>query len=149
MRLSIIIVVDNASKEGKLMSGEDKARTFFGSNAMSYEAFEELKSYIGEFCPEAKIVVQDSVISFRTAVGFAYVSLPSAGSSHPCLFTLAFTSRKHLSNNPRIEKVVRPVHDGSYVYHVQIHSCTDIDAELKSWVRQSYEYSRLSYLRRA
>lgn len=130
------------------MSGEDKAQAFFGNNRMSYEAFEDLKSYIEEFCPDAKIAVQDSVIAFRTSVGFTYVSLPPTDSQSSSLFTLAFTNRKCLSN-PRIEKAIRPVPDGSYVYHVQVQSSSDIDAELKSWVRQSYEYSRLSYLRRA
>lgn len=130
------------------MSGEDKAQAFFGNNRMSYEAFEDLKSYIEEFCPDAKIAIQDSVIAFRTSVGFTYVSLPPTDSPSSSLFTLAFTNRKRLSN-PRIEKAIRPVPDGSYVYHVQVQSSSDIDAELKSWVRQSYEYSRLSYLRRA
>ncbi len=151
--LSIIRIVDRANegslhliKGGKLMSGEDKAQAFFENNPVSYAAFEDLKSYIGEFCPEAKIAVQDSVISFRTTVGFAYVSLPSSCQSS--FFTLAFTNKKRLTN-PRIDKTLRPVPDGSYVYHVQIQSSSDIDAELKSWIRQSYEYSRLSYLRRA
>lgn len=152
---SIIRIVDRVDEGssylmeeegGKLMSGEDKAQAFFENNPVSYAAFEDLKSYIGEFCPEAKIAVQDSVISFRTTVGFAYVSLPSSCQSS--FFTLAFTNKKRLTN-PRIDKTLRPVPDGSYVYHVQIQSISDIDAELKSWIRQSYEYSRLSYLRRA
>ena len=130
------------------MSGEDKAQAFFENNPVSYKAFESLKSYIGEFCPDAKIAVQDSVISFRTSMGFAYISLPTQNTSVPSLFTLAFTNKKKISN-PRIEKTLRPVPNGSYVYHVSIQSCSDIDSELKSWVRQSYEYSKLSYLRRA
>ncbi len=130
------------------MSGEDKAQAFFENNSKAYEAFENLKTYISEFCPEAKIAVQDSVISFRTSIGFAYISLPSEETSPSPLFTVAFTNRKRISN-PRIEKTIRPVPNGSYVYHVSIYSNSNIDAELKSWIRQSYEYSKLSYLRRA
>ncbi len=130
------------------MSGEDKAQAFFDSNPKAYEAFENLKTYISEFCPDAKIAVQDSVISFRTAIGFAYISLLSEETSAAPLFTVAFINKKRISN-PRIEKTLRPVPNGSYVYHVCVYSKTNIDAELKSWIRQSYEYSKLSYLRRA
>ena len=128
------------------MSGEDKAQAFFNDNPVSLEVFENLKSYIGEFCPEAKIAVQDSVIAFRTSVGFAYVALPSE-TSKPSLFTLTFTNKKKIAND-RIEKIMQPLPNGSYVYHVPIKSSNDIDSELKSWIRQSYEYSKLNYLRR-
>ncbi len=128
------------------MSGEDKAQAFFNDNPVSLEVFENLKTYIGEFCPEAKIAVQDSVIAFRTSVGFAYVALPSE-TSKPSLFTVTFTNKKKIAND-RIEKTLQPLPNGSYVYHVPIKSSNDIDSELKSWIRQSYEYSKLNYLRR-
>ena len=59
------------------MSGEDKAVGFFGDHIDSLKAFECLKLYINDFCPDAVISVQGSLLAFRTAAGFAYISLPS------------------------------------------------------------------------
>ena len=126
------------------MSGEDKAVGFFGSNKESLDAFNNLKHYINDFCPDAVISVQGSVLAFRTSAGFAYVSLPPS-TDHSVLFNLALTNRKKISST-RIEKVVNPAPGThSYVYHIGIKSTSDIDTEIKNWIRQSYEYSKLSY----
>ena len=126
------------------MSGEDKAMGFFGSNLDSLRAFERLKLYINDICPNAVISVQGSLLAFRTAAGFAYVSLPSSGSD-PVLFNLAVTNRKKLASD-RIDKVVQTAPGShSYVYHIRIKSIDDIDGEIKSLIRQSYEYSKLNY----
>ena len=126
------------------MSGEDKAVGFFGSNKESLDAFNDLKHYISDFCPDAVISVQGTVLAFRTAAGFAYVSL-TASSDHSVLFNLAITNRKKITSS-RIDKVVNPVPGThSYVYHIGIRSTSDIDSEIKTWIRQSYEYSKLNY----
>lgn len=126
------------------MSGEDKAVGFFGSNKESLDAFNDLKHYINDFCPDAVISVQGSVLAFRTAAGFAYVSLPPTA-DHSVLFNLAITNRKKITS-PRIERVFNPVPGTrSYVYHIGIRSTNDIDSEIKTWIRQSYEYSKLNY----
>ncbi|MBO6000994.1 MAG: hypothetical protein J6P81_04310 [Spirochaetales bacterium] len=126
------------------MSGEDKAKGFFGSNLDSLKAFERLKLYINDICPDAVISVQGSLLAFRTAAGFAYISLPANGES-PVLFNLAVTNRKKIQST-RIDKVIQTAPGSrSYVYHISIRSIDDIDNEIKSLVRQSYEYSKLSY----
>jgi len=126
------------------MSGEDKAMAFFGTNADSLKAFDYLKLYINDICPDARISVQGSLLVFRTAAGFAYVSLPS-NDDKSILFNLAITNRKKLSSS-RIEKTVSPLPGShSYVYHIVIRSINDIDPEVKCWIRQSYEYSKLNY----
>ena len=128
----------------KAMSGEDKANGFFGSHEDSLHAFNCLKHYINDFCPDAVISVQGSLLAFRTAAGFAYISLPSSSDS-PVLFNLAITNRKKITSD-RIERVVNPAPGThSYVYHIGIRSESDIDSEIKSWIRQSYEYSKLNY----
>jgi len=125
------------------MSGEDKAVGFFGNHKDSLMAFESLKLYINEFCPDAVISIQGSLLSFRTSAGFAYVSLPSKDGS--VLFNLAITNRKKIVSN-RIKKTVPPVPGTkSFVYHIGIRSASDIDSEVKGWIRQSYEYSKLNY----
>ena len=125
------------------MSGEDKAVGFFGDHIDSLKAFESLKLYINDFCPDAVISVQGSLLAFRTAAGFAYISLPSDDNS--VLFNLALTNRKKLTSD-RIEKIVQPVPGShSFVYHIGIRSAEDIDSEIKGWIRQSYEYSKLNY----
>lgn len=127
------------------MSGEDKAMGFFGSNLDSLKAFERLKLYINDICPNAVISVQGSLLAFRTAAGFAYVSLPAPGNGEPVLFNLAVTNRKKIASD-RIERVVQTAPGSrSYVYHIGIRSVDDIDGEIKSLIRQSYEYSKLNY----
>ena len=126
------------------MSGEEKALAFFESNPTSLPAFESLKLYIDNMCPEAKISIQGSLLVFRTSAGFAYVSLP-VEKDGSILFNLALTNRKKLESS-RIDKVVKPAPGSrSYVYHIGIHSADDIDSEVKAWIRQSYEYSKLNY----
>ncbi len=126
------------------MSGEDKATAFFGTHQDSLKAFEYLKLYINDICPDARISVQGSLLVFRTAAGFAYVSLPTS-EEESVLFNLAITNRKKISSS-RIEKTVNPVPGSrSYVYHIGIRSVEDIDPEVKGWIRQSYEYSKLNY----
>ena len=125
------------------MSGEDKAVGFFGDHIDSLKAFECLKLYINDFCPDAVISVQGSLLAFRTAAGFAYISLPADDGS--VLFNRALTNRKKLTSS-RIEKTVQPVPGShSFVYHIGIRSAEDIDSEIKGWIRQSYEYSKLNY----
>lgn len=125
------------------MSGEDKAVGFFGNHEDSLKAFESLKLYINDFCPDAVISVQGSLLAFRTSAGFAYVSLPSKDGS--VLFNLAITNRKRIVSS-RIEKTIPPVPGTkSFVYHIGIRSADDIDSEIKCWIRQSYEYSKLNY----
>lgn len=120
------------------MSGEDKAVAFFGSNEDSLSAFRNLVDYINTFCPDARIIVQDSLLAFRTSSCFAYVS-----HADDRLFNLSITTRKKLSSQ-RID--VQPIPGtGSYICNIGINSEADIDPELKNWVRQSYEYSKLSF----
>ncbi len=126
------------------MSGEDKAMGFFGSNLDSLKAFEQLKLYINDICPNAVISIQGSLLAFRTAAGFAYVSLPSKDGD-AVLFNLAVTNRKKIASD-RFDKVVQTAPGSrSYVYHIGIKSVDDIDSEIKSLIRQSYEYSKLNY----
>jgi len=126
------------------MSGEDKAKGFFAGKADSLKAFESLKLYINDICPDAVISVQGSLLAFRTSAGFAYISLPPDKDDN-VLFVLAVTNRKRLASD-RINKVVQPAPGAhSYVYQIGIRSVEDIDSELKSWIRQSYEYSKLQY----
>jgi len=126
------------------MSGEDRAVVFFGSDSRSLEAFNLLKNFLDEVCPDVRISIQDSLLAFKTNAGFAYVSLPS-GKESSMLFNLAITTRKKLSSS-RIYKAVQPIPGiPSYVYHIGIRSVLDIDSELKAWIRQSYEYSKLRF----
>ena len=89
------------------MSGEDKAVGFFGNHIDSLKAFERLKIYIDDFCPDAVISIQGSLLSFRTRAGFAYVSIPTDDSGN-VLFNLALTNRKKITSS-RIDKTVPPV----------------------------------------
>lgn len=123
------------------MSGEDKALAFFGDSSQSLEAFEILKQYIGEFCPQANISVQDSLLAFRTNASFAYVSKTNADGA---LFDLAVTSRKKDALQKPIKAQPIPG-TRSYIYHIPIRSQQDIDSEVKSLIRQSYEYSKFNF----
>lgn len=126
------------------MSGEDKALTFFGPKSKAIEAFNILKNYLDDICSDVHISIQGSLLAFKSNAGFVYVSLPSETDSH-LLFNLAITTRKKLSSS-RILRMVQPIPGTpSYVYHIGIRSLFDIDSELKSWVRQSYEYSKLHF----
>lgn len=126
------------------MSGEDRAAMFFGSNISGMEAFNKLKSFLDEVCPDVRICLQDSLLAFKSIAGFAYVSLPSQNDSS-MLFNLAFTTRKKITSS-RISKAVQPIPGTpAYVYHIGIKSEQDIDNEIKAWVRQSYEYSKLRF----
>lgn len=123
------------------MSGEDKALAFFGDSSVSLSVFETLKRYIGEFCPQARIMIQDSLLAFRTNAGFAYVSKTAEEGT---LFDLALTSRKKI-NSDKISKTVQPIPGTpSYIYHIAIRDENDLDSEVRGWIRQSYEYSKLS-----
>lgn len=126
------------------MSGEDRAVAFFGSDQTCIDAFNKLKSFLDEVCSDIHITIQDSLLAFKSSAGFAYVSLPAEGESS-CLFNLAFTTRKKITS-ARILRAVQPIPGTpAYVYHIGIRSVMDIDTELKAWVRQSYEYSKLRF----
>lgn len=126
------------------MSGEDRARAFFGSDQSSIEAFNKLLCLIDEVCPDVRVCQQDSLLTFKSSSGFAYVSLPSKNDSS-MLFNLAITTRRKISSS-RICRTVQPIPGmASYVYHINIKSPLDIDNELRTWVRQSYEFSKLGY----
>ena len=57
-----------------------------------------------------------------------------------------YTNTAPTRTSSRIEKTVQPVPGShSFVYHIGIRSAEDIDSEIKGWIRQSYEYSKLNY----
>ncbi|MCF0238654.1 MAG: hypothetical protein HUK24_08650 [Sphaerochaetaceae bacterium] len=127
------------------MSGDDKALAFLGNNLDSKEAFEILTAYISTSCPDARINVQNSLIMFKTNNAFAFVSLPE-NKNENMLFNLALTIKKPIESQ-RIDKVIRPTEKSAFVVHIPIRDKEDIDQELMSWIRQSYEYSRRSFSR--
>ena len=109
---------------------------FFSGHEESRRIFEVLRLKIGMIGP-AELRVTTSQIAFRRRKAFAWVWMPSRylhGKRAPLVLTLVFRYR---DASPRWKEIVEP-RTGHFTHHLELHSTTDIDDEVLSWLRSAW-----------
>jgi len=109
---------------------------FFAGQVESRRIFESLRAAI-EVCGPAEVCVTKSQVAFCRRKAFAWVWMPGnylAGKHAPLVLTLSFRYR---DSSPRWKEIVEP-RPGRFTHHLELHSSSDIDEEVCSWLAQAW-----------
>ncbi len=115
---------------------------FFRDHMDALPIYEVLAPEILAQGPDVKFKVSKTQITFTGRYGFAFVSfLPArkAALRPPVWLTLTF-GLGYAVTSPRID-AVSEAYPGRFTHHMLIGDPSEIDAQVKDWLRQAYQFS--------
>ena len=110
---------------------------FFSGYDESRRIFDALRAAI-EALGSAEVRVTRSQVAFRRRKAFAWAWVPDrylGGGHAPLVLTLSFDRR---DPSPRWKQIVEPA-PGRFTHHLELWSETDIDEEVRGWLRAAWE----------
>jgi hypothetical protein len=111
----------------EFFSGRDESRRIFGT----------LRAAI-ELLGPVEIRVTKSQVAFRRRKAFAWAWVPGRylrGRHAPLVLSLSFAER---DSSRRWKEVVEPV-PGRFTHHLELHTASEIDDEVRCWLQQAWE----------
>jgi hypothetical protein len=109
---------------------------FFQGYEASRQLFDALRDTIDTIGP-TELRVTRSQIAFRRRVAFAWAWLPARylrGEVAPLVLTLSFRQR---DASLRWKAIVEPA-PGRFTHHLELYAATDIDDEVRDWLRSAW-----------
>jgi len=109
---------------------------FFAGHDESRGIFDALHDMIVALGP-GEIRVSKSQVAFRRRRTFAWAWMPGMylrGKPAPLVLTLALRRR---DPSPRWKEIVEP-RPGRFTHHMELHSGTDIDDEIRGWLQEAW-----------
>ena len=110
---------------------------FVAGRDASRQIFDSLRSAIEGLGP-VEIRVTKSQVTFRRRRAFAWAWVPDRylrGRHAPLVLTLSFAER---NSSPRWKEIVEPA-PGRFTHHLELHSESEIDAEVRGWLQAAWE----------
>lgn len=110
---------------------------FFSGREESRRIFDTLHSTIDLLGP-AEVRVTKSQVAFRRNKTFAWAWAPDMylhGGHAPLVLTLSFPRR---DDSPCWKEIVEPA-PGRFTHHLELYSDSDIDGEVRRWLREAWE----------
>ncbi len=110
---------------------------FFAGHEDSRPIFEALRSAINDL-GLVEIRVTKSQVAFCREKVFAWAWTPDRylhGKHAPLVLTLSFRYR---DASPRWKEIVEPAR-GRFIHHLELYSPTDIDDEIRAWLRAAWD----------
>jgi hypothetical protein len=110
----------------------------FAGRPAALALFHAIRQYIGSLGP-VTVEVMKTQVSFGAKTKFAWVWLPQRWiTRHPDeSVVLTFILQRRIDDR-RIKQVVEPRH-GVFTHHVVILRDTDLDNDVRDWIREAYE----------
>lgn len=103
--------------------------------------YETLAERIDEICPDVRVKVSKTQISFYSKYLFAAASPPPhRRSTWPKEFLLVTLGMGRPLENERVAVCVEPC-PGRFTCHVLVQRPQEIDDQLLSWIREAYDFS--------
>lgn len=109
---------------------------YFQGREESRQLFEALRGAI-ESIGASDIRVTKSQVAFRRRKAFAWAWIPGrylGERGAPLVLTLAL---RHKDTSPRWKEIVEPA-PGRFTHHLELWSLSDIDDEVRSWLRAAW-----------
>ena len=109
---------------------------FFAGHADSWQLFEVLRSAIEDLGP-VEMRITKSEVAFCRKKAFAWAWTPGRylhGKHALLVLTLGFRQR---DASPRWKEIVEPK-PGRFTHHLELHSTTDIDDEVRTWLQAAW-----------
>lgn len=110
---------------------------FFAGWEESRRVFDALCGAV-EATGAADIRVTASQVAFRRRRAFAWAWVPDRylrGEHAPLVLSLPF---RHRDPSPRWKELVEPA-PGRFMHHLELHSVSEIDDEVRAWLREAWE----------
>ena len=110
---------------------------FFAGHEDSRPIFEALRKAIEDLGP-VEMRVTKSQVAFCRRKAFAWAWVPDRylhGKHAPLVLTLSFRYR---DSSPRWKEVVEPA-PGRFTHHLELSTTTDVDDEIRAWLRVAWE----------
>lgn len=109
---------------------------FFVGAEDSRLIFERLRSAV-DACGVAEIRVTKSQVAFYRGQAFAWAWMPGAylrGKCAPLVLTISLRRR---DSSLRWKEIIEP-RPGRFTHHLELHSPSDIDDEVRSWLQEAW-----------
>ena len=111
----------------------------FVDKPVQLKLFQYIERFI-ESLGRVEIKVSKTQVAFKNKKQFAWVWLPMPSDKKrpPKSIVLSFSLGKPV-DNPQIVQVVEP-YPGRWMHHVIIQDNTDINEEVKGWLKEAYDF---------
>ncbi len=110
---------------------------FFAGHEESRRIFEAVRAAAATIGP-AHIRVTKSQVALRRRTGFAFVWMPDmylGKGGVPLVLTVGLRRR---DDSPRWKEIVEPAR-GRFTHHLELHSESEIDDEVRCWLQEAWE----------
>ena len=110
---------------------------FFAGHPLARHLFARIQQEVNALGP-ATLHTTKSQVAFRRRRAFAWVWRPAQylpQSPVPLVLSIALPGR---DGSPRWKQVVEPA-PGRFMHHLEVRATTDIDAEVRQWLRQAWD----------
>ena len=108
-------------------TGRDESRAIFDALRREIEAL-----------GTSSMRVTKSQVAFRRRTAFAWAWIPDVylrGRHAPLVLTVSLSRR---DASPRWKEIVQPA-VGHFTHHLELHSLSSIDDEVRNWLRQAWD----------
>ena len=104
--------------------------------------YQALREHVAAACPDLRVKVSKTQISFYHRRLFAMVSLPLRRRKGwpPCCLVVTFGLGRR-AESPRILQAIEP-YPGRWTHHVPVETTGDLDAELFAWLDEACRFAR-------
>jgi len=111
---------------------------FFADKPLAKQLYEAVHQEI-EALGETSLRVGRSQIAFRRRRAFAWVWMPGQSlTGRPAAPLVLPLGLRRRDESPRWKQGVEPA-PGRCTHHLELHAVTDIDAEVRQWLREAWE----------
>ena len=110
---------------------------FFSGRDESRQLFEVVRTAVDEIGP-AEVRVTKSQVAFWRRKAFAWAWMPAQylrRKTAPLVLTLGFRYR---NASPRWKTIVEP-RPGRFTHHLELYATTEVDDEVRQWLRDAWE----------
>jgi len=114
--------------------------TFFEGQPLSQRLYEVVCDAI-DAIGDVEMRVTKSQIAFRRRRAFAWVWMPGKYLRGPCAPLVLTLSLSRRDASPRWKEIVEPS-PGRFTHHLELYALTDIDDEVRDWLREAWTASR-------
>ena len=114
---------------------------FFDPMPQALPLYQALREHVAAACPDLRVKVSKTQISFYHRRLFAMVSLPLRRRKGwpPCCLVVTFGLGRR-AESPRILQAIEP-YPGRWTHHLVIGTVEEIDDELMAWAREAYNFA--------
>jgi hypothetical protein len=109
-------------------------------SALGRSVFEAVHGILKSF-GDVEVRTTKSQIAFRRRRGFAYVWLPGMYLDRPQAEVVLSVALDRELASPRFKEVAHPAR-GVWQHHLEIGDVTDVDGEVRDWLRAAYDSAR-------